>query len=297
MLLISAFKKYFALDPKQKEFIRSSQRIFLCQPEELLKFLRPLANFDKDCDGARRQCGYMMIASFIIGIISMILIGNELVPAAIGTTLLFLMIAWFFVSLILYFILGRIDIHNNLREFVVPLVNAIGQDMKENEKMKLKIDLRGKCIPSKQIKKDGSNPGWFSYPKVTRTFFRDPWLDGSAVLCDGSKMFFSVTDMIVQTKRTKKNPRGKIKTKTKVKIKSKIRVGLALKNKTYQIDANDRLRESGDRVKQKQNDKRNIFSLTRIEHSTDIDKALDPVSMLAMIGKIFMSVRPAAKKG
>lgn len=298
MVIVSALKKYFALDSKQKEFIRTGQRIFLARPEELLTFLKPLAGFDKECDSARSRCGLFMFLVILGWFVMMIFTGGE--PSILSlrpATIHFFIIAIFFTHLFLYFFFRKIDIHNNLREFVVPIINSISQDMNKDEKIRLKLDFRGKCIPAKQLKQEKHDPGWFSYPKETITFYRDNWLDGSAILHDGSKLFFSVTDLPRKLERSKKNPRGKIKSKTKYKIKHRIKVGLALKNKNYSFNENERLTAAGDRLKHKQGEKRNVISLTRVLISNSVDSVVEPISMLALIGKILMSARPATDKG
>lgn len=297
MILISAFKKYFALDPKQKEFIKTGQRIFLNKPQELLTFLKPLASFDKDCDGARRQCGIILVVVFVCGFFGIILNANDILSGSFFSVLSTLGSITFFAALISYFILNKINIDNNLREFVVPVINAVSQDMAAADKIRVKLDLRGKCIVAKKLKEHKDDPGWFSYPKVTTTTYKDNWLDGSAMLYDGSKLFFSVTDVVTKVQRTKKNFRGKVKSKTKMKIKHQIKVGMGLKQKNYQFVPNAQLQEAGDRLKQKAGRNRSIVSLTRVEKSNKIDETLDPVSMLSLLGKILMSARPAAEEG
>ncbi len=296
MILVSAFKKYFALDDKQKEFIKTGNRIFMTRPAELLKFLQPLAKFDQECDAARGQAGKIMFGCFLLGILLIILLAAEVLPQMLAPVLL--VPAFVFVlTLVAYLILKSVDIHNNLREFVVPVLNTISQDMEPNEKIRVKIDLRGKCIAAKKLRTEKNDPGWFSYPKTTKNFYKDVWFDGSANLYDGSRLFFSVTDMVTHTHVYKKNRRGnKVKSKNKYKIKSVIKTGLALKNKDYVIQESAELTGAGDRVKQKQGNRRNVISLTRVELSNSLETALEPVSMLALIGKILMSARPAAKQ-
>ncbi len=296
MILINALKKYSALDSKQKDFIKGGQRIFLSPPAEIIKTLQPLASFDKDCDAARRQSGWLAFFAFLSGV-AILLIKSTETPVPFFETFVIAICCLFFFFMILYWYFKSIDINNRLREFAVPVLNTISQDMEKAEKMKVKLDLRGQTISAKRTKAENNDPGWFSYPKVQRYFYRDSWFDGSAVLCDGSRLFFSVTDFVTMTTRQKKNPRGKVKSKTKYKVKSKIKVGLALKNKDYVFSTDPSITSAGDRIKQKKGDRKNIISLTRVEVSNSLEKTLEPVSMLALIGKILMSAKPAGKAG
>ena len=52
-----------------------------------------------------------------------------------------------------------------------------------------------------------------------------------------------------------------------------------------------------ERVKQKQGNRRNVVSLTKVIFADNVDTTLDPGSMLALIGKILMHSKPVAKEG
>jgi hypothetical protein len=74
-------------------------------------------------------------------------------------------------------------------------------------------------------------------------------------------------------------------------------VSVALKNKSYSTPESAVLGRAGDRVKQKAGQKRNVVALTRIERSNGSENTLDSSAVLAMLGRILMSVRPAADGG
>ncbi len=297
MKLVSAIKKYSALNAAQKEFIKNGRRIFLMKPDELIRFISPLAAFDADCDRARTHCGWAMALSAIFLIVALIASGNRVEIPFIGAISGFFGVL-FVVFLGFYLYMRSINIHNNLRDFIVPVVNTIGQDMAPNAKMKLKVDLRGGTIPEKQTRVLGGDNGWFaSYPRITITYYKDPWIEGTAEMFDGSIVTFSVVDTIVSKTVVKKNFRGKVKTKHKSKTKHQIRVSVALKNKSYSAPEASVLGRAGDRVKQKAGEKRNVVALTRVERSSGGEESLDSSSVLAMLGRILMSVRPAADGG
>jgi hypothetical protein len=297
MVLISAFKKYFALAGEQKEFIKRRQKSFFDVPEKLIKFFKPLADFDKDCDAARSQCGKMMLFGVLGFICILILFATEVLTETLFKSILILFLIYFFVMVIIYIFLGRINIHNNLRNFIVPVINTLRQDLVQNEKMHLKIDLRGKCIADKKKKVDTHDPGWFSYPKITRTHFIDNWLSGSATLFDGTKISFSAIDRVVKTDKKKKNPRGKIKYKTKYKVKSSIKVGVAMKTKNYQLNNVTGLKDQGLKIKQKQKDKREAVTASKTLIFSSIEASLEPSFLLELLGKVLMSAQPARQKG
>ena len=174
MKFFGAFSQYKALSDEQKAFISNAQKKFVKTPDELVKFFKPMAVFDKTCDEARAQLLNYVI---LFGVLSFLGIFAAIVALAedylIVIPIELLMVLLTFVGIIIRWRLSKIDIHNNLREFVVPVVNLIGQDMEAGTKISLDLDLRGKTLDSKLKDNRKNDPGWFSYPKVTTRVYDD----------------------------------------------------------------------------------------------------------------------------
>jgi len=298
MKFFGAFSQYKALSDEQKAFISNAQKKFVKTPDELVKFFKPMAVFDKTCDEARAQLLNYVI---LFGVLSFLGIFAAIVALAedylIVIPIELLMVLLTFVGIIIRWRLGKIDIHNNLREFVVPVVNLIGQDMEAGTKISLDLDLRGKTLDSKLKDNRKNDPGWFSYPKVTTRVYDDPWFRLTGQLVDGSRLILNVDDQVTRIDKTYKGSSGKIKSKTKYKIKHEIMAGLALKHKKYAVAGENELTGLGDGLKYKDGDNRQLICLKDKIKTYDVDANVDPQRCLALLGKIFMSVQLAAEKG
>lgn len=297
MKFTDAISKYRALSPEQKAFISNSQKQFNNSSEELLTFFKPLAVFDKICDEARAQLLNFAIlfgALSFFGIFAIAGLADDFPPIILIEILL---LAMMILTLILRWRLGKVDIHNNLREFVVPIVNLIGQDMAADRKITLDLDLRGKTLASKLIDTRKDDQGWLSYPKITTSIYEDPWFNMTGELIDGSKVMLTVDDQITRIDRTYRSRSNKIKSKTKYKVKNAIKASLALKHKNYAVATAADVEILGPDLKLKDGANRQVLSLKETVKSNDIDANLDPQLCVSLLGKILMNVRPAAQKG
>jgi len=119
-----------------------------------------------------------------------------------------------------------------LRPFVLPLIGILREDQDPERPLDLFVDLTGYQAPGKQV---GATPEYKKppYHKVIDSFFEDPWFQGHAHFVDGADLSFVVTDHVRSSRKTKRNPRGKIKTKTKSKRKTEVSVTLSVPNRNY----------------------------------------------------------------
>lgn len=297
MKLFSALRKYFALTSAQRQFI--SKGIWACNqpPSTIISFLRPLAAFDSDLDKGRDQLMKIGCGGLILSFVVAIMIGNEVIPESSAGIAMFLVLTLGLGSFIARWLLGSMDMHNNLRLFVVPLLNALQQDMAPGKNMIFKLDLRGKTCKSKMISQKHDNPGWFRYPKLSTYNFKDYWFSCVAPLVDGSTLKITVDDKVRQRKKTYSSRSGKTKYKTKIKIKSKISASLAMKTKTYDLEKAGSLNNLCDRLKVKDKDRRKAVGMTVYLISASEASVMEPSVCLGLVGKILMNAAPAKAKG
>ncbi len=297
MKLFSALRKYFALTSAQRQFI--SKGIWACNqpPAAIINFLKPLAAFDSDLDKGRDQLMKIGCGGLILSFVVAIMVGNEVIPESSAGIAMFMVLTLGLGSFIARWLLGSMDMHNNLRMFVVPLLNTLQQDMAPGKNMIFKLDLRGKTCKSKMISQKHDNPGWFRYPKLSTYNFKDYWFSCIAPLVDGSTLKITVDDKIRQRKKTYSSRSGKTKFKTKIKIKSKISASLAMKNKTYDLEKTGSLTNLCDRLKVKDKNRRKAVGMTVYQISTSEDSLMEPAVCLNLVGKILMNAAPAKAKG
>ncbi|NJO02931.1 MAG: hypothetical protein HC880_15740 [Bacteroidia bacterium] len=149
--LRQAFRRYQALDSGQKNMIRHGLAEGNHTPAEWLDFFEESALFDLHADASRKFLG---IATLLTGIFTIFIF-----PFAIGFVGSTLGVGWIVLilgivclgllcltglGLVLYLFLSRRDVVNYFREFVVPLLLVLREEMPAEEPLYLKLDLRRK---------------------------------------------------------------------------------------------------------------------------------------------------------
>lgn len=292
MRFFTALKNYFVLNSAQKQFISNSKRKFNMSKNDIVNFLQPMANFDLECDLAIKQLFKLNLACFLTLFVALFSVGISITFSQIAATIAF---PTLLIGLTARFILGRINIHNSLRELVLPLVVTLGEDMAPGKNIQMYLDLTGKLLKSKAVKSSTVDPGWFQYPKVTTTIYHDNWFDLQAELVDGSKVHIAIKDRINSKYKIIRSRSGKTKKKTKNKVKQFIKASVSLRHKHYTTGDPEALQKSCDRFKEKQGQNRQSYTMTTILQRCTDDIYPQPEVCVDLIGKIFMNAKPAAK--
>lgn len=256
--------------------------------DEWLNVLRSIVEDDTENDHVRRILGWSAFILVVVAVIAS-LIASSPIPLLLFGGLSVL-------AIILYIILKRRDLHNNLRLCVVPLIRILREDMEPGAKIALRVDLRGKLLNEKQVHQNEYKPHGGSYPRVVETFYVDPWMTGSAALADGSVLEWQIVDRVRQRRMTKRNPRGKIKTKTKYKIKTAINVWVRLRQDHYAVESGA-IPALGDGFRLKPGQKRTVIRGRRMVESRDINAVLEISHILDLIGGAYRQARPVPDKG
>lgn len=110
--------------------------------------------------------------------------------------------------------LRAVDIPDEFRLTVRPLLKQLSQDIDPNEKIRVECDLAG--FADTKIK-SSKNIGKLSYQSATLTVYEDPLCHLRLPLVDGTEAVFSIDNTVHKVVGTKRNARGKTKTKTKWK--------------------------------------------------------------------------------
>lgn len=276
---MSAWTTYRSLSAEQKAILKQ-KKLDLRQPvDQLLALLRPLAACDSVANKAQHRMGCtlaLMILGTLIGIVVLAKIGWSPVTFAVLVLLLVTTIA----SAFFYSWLRGIDVSDNLRSFVVPVLALFREDFDPRVPLHLRLDLSS---PTTNPKKTSQGKPYKQgiYHKVIDTMYLDPWMSAHAMLVDGTKLSWSVTDRIRERKKTKKNPRGKYKTKTKYKKVSDLEVRLALRTKSFSV-ADAGLSADGRRSK--------VEVERRVR--TDSLAPIDPRTLIDAITDVYRAARP-----
>jgi hypothetical protein len=223
MGMLATVKAYRALSPQQKQLIKAKRVEGDYSPRYWLRLLGGPARFDSGSDRLRRRSG-------ILALLSLVPVGIGLAfPPLLPVGLLLLTGGGS-----VWLITRRMDLSNRLRLFVLPLIDLLGDDVKNGRTLRLRLDLREAMSKDKLT---GRLPPYKRgvYHKVVESHYEDPWLDWQAVLADGAHLQLQVHDSVRHFKRTKRTPRGKIKTKTKTKVRTRFEARLKLPVERYRV--------------------------------------------------------------
>lgn len=280
---MQAWQTYRSLNSEQKQILASKQLDVSRPVDELIALVKPLAACDTVANKSQTRFGCSFGLAIVAAIVLTIIFSN----IGWSTMLLAVMVGVLAVAAVCgwaYFWLRGIDVSNNLRSFVVPVLTLFKEDVDPRHPVHLRLDL-GK--PTAAHKKTGESAPFAQgvYHKVVDHTYVDPWMDAEAVLVDGTKLSWSVTDRIRERKKTKRNARGKYKSKTKYTKKSDLDVTLTLRTKNYDVAGAD---VSGDGRKSK----------VQVEKSirTDSLDPIDPRALIDAITEVYRNARPAKKE-
>jgi hypothetical protein len=280
---MDAWKIYRSLSAEQKQIL-SQKQLELNRPvDELLALLKPLAACDAVANKAQTRFGCtfgLLVVGTVIGAFFFSNLGWS--PLTLAAIVLFIAAtvaaAWFWIWL------RGIDVSNNLRSFVVPILALFREDIDPKTPVHLRLDLTQPTTAPKKTA-EGAPYKQGSYYKIVDTTYVDPWMSADTVLVDGTKLSWSVTDRIRERKKTKRNPRGKIKTKTKYRKITDLDVQLGLKTNTYAV-ADAKVSRDG---------KRSKVAVQRSVRSDSLDP-VDPRTLIDAITDVYRAARPATKE-
>jgi len=138
------------------------------------------------------------------------------------------------VFLVLCFVYRAVNMPDEARVYLVPLLSCLRDDIKTGSSasihMKLKPlksndNLTGKSQPYQQG----------AYSKIIDYTYDRQLLQLAVRLHDGNKLMINCHQQLVVISKTKKNPRGKIKTKTKYKARNTYTYKLLLDDQRYAL--------------------------------------------------------------
>jgi hypothetical protein len=221
-----------SLSDEQKAIL-AAKKVKLNRPaDELLNLLKPIAAFDVAAAPARKQAGCSLSALIVLSVIVAIYGLNQ--DGNLRTVCLALSGAMIVAAIIAgrtWSKLRSADVSDNLSNVVIPFLAILREDVAATEPVELDLDLT--AADAKEKLTQTIEPKTKGYPKLVTTVFMNPWFEGNAVFADGTQLKWKVIDRLRVTKKTKKNPRGKIKTKTKTKVRSDVRVTMGFPTKRY----------------------------------------------------------------
>lgn len=279
------WEAYRALTPEQRRILKTKQLSVNRRVDEVMAMLQPIAAYDVAGDKAQKTFGCTAGLCVPLIVVFLIMNANGVFPTkGIGYFTIALFIALFAVTVTIWNWTRGLNVSDNLRQFIVPVLALFREDIDPAAKVNLKLDLSAPTAKEKlQRQSDPYARG--SYYKIVDRFYVDPWVTGELPLVDGSTLHWAIKDLVRAQTKTKRNPRGKTKTKTKYSTKSVMDVTLTMRNAEYAVAASDD-------AKVKEGGKRNSIRVKGRDKRTALG-GLEPLPFVDLVAGIYQRATPA----
>jgi ABC-type multidrug transport system fused ATPase/permease subunit len=166
------FAAYSALDKEQRSIIFRKKIEGVHSPLYWKVILEKIAEFDSKADAIRPKIGYtyftLLTASFFFNLCFFIfgILFGEVLFIIIQTLLLMVLLTGLLL-LPIYIFLKSQDMPNYLRNFILPLLVILNEEMKAEESLHMSIDLRQKARKDNQAdRKTNYKEGWTAFRRI-----------------------------------------------------------------------------------------------------------------------------------
>jgi hypothetical protein len=280
---MGAMKTYKLLGPEEKQLLKDKVVSMNRPIDELLKAFRAIGEYDRQADKARGQFG--------CGGALLIVLSIPLAIVAVNISPLLFILPVVAIAAAVWLIttwkkMAGLDLSNNLRDFVVPVLTIFREEVDTAEPMQVKLDLRPATCPEKK-KSEQQLPVTKPVTKMVESTFLDEWFQAEARLATGGRVRWNIADEIRERSRTKRNPRGKYKTKVKYRKRTDIDVALSLLKQDWVIDSTP-----APDVKIGGDEKKSVIRVSRVVE-TDSLAAIEPAAFLDVVGAAYRRAKPA----
>lgn len=202
------FRIYKSLDKDQLQFVLDKKIEDTLTLEDWLKKLHGIAEMDTLGDESRKQSGNLSIVFGILTIATIILTISK--PILFFFPIGFIILFIYFV--VTFFLLSKIDIGNNMRLFIVPMLEHFLRKGTVAKAFSLRMDF------SHPITKDRLSENDDEEDIKTGNIYRHHWMDGNMVFNDGVKITWEIEDVISKRDNSDKKSRKKRDTTGKYQI-------------------------------------------------------------------------------
>lgn len=291
MSLLKTFQTYQSLSTDQKHFVKDKFIESTAAPEQWLALFRKIAEYDRYRDASSSKfaaigcgCGLLAFIGFFISV------------ASIYSFLLYLLVVIPAIVVLIFIGRQRKDVPNHLRQFVIPMLAVLREEMEAQEPLYIRLDLRDGTTfgtnYSNQLSAGGQRLQRAG-SKITEAFYAHYWLLTKGTLQDGTRIEIQLLDRIRKRSEGKRRTSGKYKTKTKYKIKTRIDTALQFKKSRYALKQEKVGSQGGEAVEMKANDSRHIIKVRRNAISTDLKTPVGVDRLFHAIARAYRQVTPS----
>lgn len=196
---------YKSLEKDQLQFVLDKKIEDILTLEEWLTKLQGIAEMDTIGDESRKQAGNLSIVFGILTIATIILTISK--PILFFFPIGFIILFVYFV--VTFFLLSKIDIGNNMRLFIVPMLEYFRKKGSVKEAFSLRMDFSHPVTKERLSKSDEEEN------QKQGSIYRHHWMDGKMVFDDGVKITWEIEDVVskkdggMKRNGNKKNISGK----------------------------------------------------------------------------------------
>ncbi len=202
-------------------------------------------------------------------------------------------IAGLVVSFIFYSKYKAIDFDNGFRLYLKPMLNALADDIKKERAIAVSMDL-SPITDKANLKSVSDQYSLGAYHKCYDHLYERELLTCTIPLYDGNRLFLSVHETCVKIRKTKRNPRGKIKTKYKYKRQTLAIIRLRVNPAKYKcLPVPETLTNS--RIKKislKPGDKGPLLTLVGVSKIKQESYSPDPQTTLRQMLMLYSYLKP-----
>lgn len=238
---------------------------------EAVKLFDALGTLDERND--RRRKLFKIFAILGVVLTAFLLIA-DLAPIAALTGAVAILLA------VLGFRLGRVDIPNDVRLFVLPWLRILAADMEADGNVSLKLDLHEANDKSQKLVDQKVEVSRHLYE------YNHPWFSGQATLADGARLQWDAITHI------RERVRWKSKGRTKRKLKQAIKYDVSLGLPAESFAVGQLAAQGSEKVRVKPGEKRNVVRVSYVAQSS----ALRPANLDHLIATVASAYRQAAPK-
>ncbi len=277
-----------AQSSKQIEAMIAKQKISGQWPViSLLNYISHLSDYDETIEAKKKFWQTAMIITLILQFLSIFASALlEMIYPFLGVIPLPIISVFFFLRY------RKKDLPDDFRKFVGPLVHELRNDLKKGSPVS--IDMALSSVEDKKNKTGESDKYEKGvYYKCIDHFFERDFLNLMLRLYDGNKLVIKAREFLIKIVKTKKNPRGKIKTKTKYKRKVFFNIRLMVNGNRYLLKEIPEGIDLPDKQKiyTKESSKGSILGLRYTEKLTE-DDISDPWNALGKIAVLYALLEP-----
>ena len=195
--------------------------------EDVLSKLRNLRTKDKEAETTKKRGAYGAIAAVLAGLGIIVLFAKGSLSNSSVMPLLSLCAVALGFAFFVFFTGDAGDIDDDRYETLERLHRFLSQDCDKGAHYSYTIDFRS--FTNSALRTNKTKTGhMFSYPIIVTETFETPVLSGQCKLRDGTSLSIAIDRTTTQRTRTKRNPRGKVKTKVKTKYRNSYLVKVKL---------------------------------------------------------------------